>query len=239
MDSNINPSLLQMVRNDLIQLHCENVSWEKATDKIPAEVASYLLGDLVQYLSTVVFLRGNRCLFTLEWPQVPDASEVWNYLVEHSMGIMEEIAQYKCQYMLSHVGPLCDDLVEIYCHAHWGQPDPNYRKEDVWEIGRLQPQEHPEILYLPPSLIGSTPKKASAQSRGNHPKIEDMEHHELVGLVKKYMEERSSKPPIPTPVKDTTVAGYVSMNQESVVQSSQAILQGLAEGGYIHTKTPV
>ena len=85
MDSNINPSLLQMVRNDLIQLHCENVSWEKATDKIPAEVASYLLGDLVQYLSTVVFLRGNRCLFTLEWLQVPDASEVWNYLVEHSM----------------------------------------------------------------------------------------------------------------------------------------------------------
>ena len=75
MDSNINPSLLQIVRNDLIWLHCENVSWEKATDKIPAEVASYLLGDLVQYFSTVV-LRGNRCLFTLEWPQEPDSSEV-------------------------------------------------------------------------------------------------------------------------------------------------------------------
>ena len=118
---------------------------------------------------------------------------------------------------------------------HCGQPDPNYRKEDVWEVGRLQPQEHPEILYLPPSLIGSTPKKASTQSRGN-PKIEHMEHHELVGLVKKLMEERNSKPPIPTPTKDVTVAGHVSMNQESFVQSSQAILQGLAEGGY--TKTP-
>ena len=65
-----------------------------------------------------------------------------------------------------------------------------------------------------------------------------MEHHELVGLVKKLMEERNSKPPISTPVKDTTVAGHVSMNQESFAQSSQAILQGLAEGGYIHTKTP-
>ena len=65
-----------------------------------------------------------------------------------------------------------------------------------------------------------------------------MEHHELVGLVKKLMEERNSKPPIPTPVKDTTVSGHVSMNQESFAQSSQAILQGLAEGGYIHTKTP-
>ena len=102
----------------------------------------------------------------------------------------------------------------------------------------MQPQEHPEILYLPPSLIGSTPKKASTQSRGNPPKIEDMEHHELVGLVKKLMEERNSKPPTPVPVKDTTVASHVSMNQESFVQSSQAILQGLAEGGYIHTKTP-
>ena len=32
--------------------------------------------------------------------------------------------------------------------------------------------------------------------------------------------------------------GHVSVNQESLVQSSQAILQGLAEGGYIHAKTP-
>ena len=87
-------------------------------------------------------------------------------------------------------------------------------------------------------MIGSTPKKASTQSRGNPPKVEDMEHHELVGLVKKFMEERNSKPPISTPVKDTTVTGHVSMNQESFVQSSQAILQGLTEGGYIHTKTP-
>ena len=40
------------------------------------------------------------------------------------------------------------------------------------------------------------------------------------------------------PSKDATVAGHVSMNQESLVKSSQAILQGLAEGGYIHAKTP-
>ena len=78
----------------------------------------------------------------LEWPQVPDASEVWNYLVEHTVNRNEEmeVAQYKCQYLLTHVGPLYDDLVEIYCRAHWGQSDPNYRKEDVWEVGRLQPQ---------------------------------------------------------------------------------------------------
>ena len=40
------------------------------------------------------------------------------------------------------------------------------------------------------------------------------------------------------PNKDATVAGHVTMNQESFEQSSQAILQGLAEGGCIHAKTP-
>ena len=30
----------------------------------------------------------------------------------------------------------------------------------------------------------------------------------------------------------------MTMNQESFAKSSQAIIQGLAEGGYIHTKTP-
>ena len=194
MDSNISPLLLQMVRNDLFQLHCKNVIWEKTPDKIPAEVASYLLG--------------RSCT------------------ISQYCGFSER------KYMFVHIRMATSPT------SSWGQPDPNYRKEDVWEIGRLQPQEHPEILYLLPSLIGSTPKKASTQSRGNPPEIEDMEQHELVGLVKKLTEERNSKPPIPTPVKDTTVAGHVSMNQESFVQSSQAILQGLAEGGYIHTKTP-
>ena len=36
-------------------------------------------------------------------------------------------------YMLSHVGPKYDDLVDIYCYAHWGYPHPSYRKEDIWK----------------------------------------------------------------------------------------------------------
>ena len=51
--------------------------------------------------------------------------------------------------------------------------------------------------------------------------------------------ERATKPTsLTNPSKDAAVAGHVSMNQESFVQSSQAILQGSAEGGYIHAKTP-
>ena len=60
-----------------------------------------------------------------------------------------------------------------------------------------------------------------------------------VDLVKQLLVERASKPTsLINPNKDVSVAGHVSVNQESLVQSSQAILQGLAEGGYIHAKTP-
>ena len=102
--------------------------------------------------------------------------------------------------------------------------------------------EHPEMLYLPPNLPGSTPKKpdmVKETTEGKLPSSEEMRHHELVDLVKKLLAERTSKPtPLSNPSKDATVTGHVSMNQESFVQSSQAILQGLVEGGYIHAKTP-
>ena len=65
-----------------------------------------------------------------------------------------------------------------------------------------------------------------------------MNHQELVDLVKELLQERANRRPPTIPNKDIPLAGHVTMNQESFVQSSQAILQGLAEGGYIHTKTP-
>ena len=101
--------------------------------------------------------------------------------------------------------------------------------------------EHPEILYLPPNLPGSTPKKAtslSSQTIDKTPDLEEMNHQELVELVKELLQERANRLSAPTPNKDPTVAGHVTMNQDSFVQSSQAIIKGLAEGGYIHTKTP-
>ena len=70
------------------------------------------------------------------------------------------VGHYRFTYMLSHVEPKYEDMVEIYCHAHWHQPDPSFRLEDVWRIGKILPLEHPEILYVPPSLPGSTLKKA-------------------------------------------------------------------------------
>ena len=234
----------KVVRENLVQLHCEDVSWEQATDKIPLDLVRYLLGDLVPHLSTLVFLRGNRCLFTIDWTKIPNSYAVWQYIVDNSFHkrISMQVAHYHFTFMLSHVGPKYEDLVDLYCQAHLGEPHPSFRKEDVWVQGSLQPMEHPEMLYLPPNLPGSTPKKADIakpQSRSDLPSLEEMGQQELVELVKQLLEERANRPtPFSNPNKDITVAGHTSMNQESLIQSSQAILQGLAEGGYIQAKTP-
>ena len=234
----------KVVRENLVQLHCEDVSWEQATDKIPLDLVRYLLGNLVPHLSTLVFLRGNRCLFTIDWTKIPNSYAVWQYMVDNSFHkrITMQVAHYHFTFMLSHVGPKYEDLVDLYCQAHLGEPHPSFRKEDVWVQGSLQPMEHPEMLYLPPNLPGSTPKKADIakpQSRSDLPSLEEMGQQELVELVKQLLEERANRQtPLSNPNKDVTVAGHTSMNQESLIQSSQAILQGLAEGGYIHAKTP-
>ena len=234
----------KVVRENLVQLHCEDVSWEQATDKIPLDLVRYLLGDLVPHLSTLVFLRGNRCLFTIDWTKVPDSYAVWQYMVDNSFHkrTSMQVAHYHFTFMLSHVGPKYEDLVDLYCQAHLGEPHPSFRKEDVWVQGSLQPMEHPEMLYLPPNLPGSTPKKANIakpQSRSDLPSLEEMGQQDLVKLVKQLLEERANRStPLSNPNKDATVAGHTSMNQESLIQSNQAILQGLAEGGYIHAKTP-
>ena len=240
----ITPDDWRIIKENLIQLHCENVSWEQASDKIPLDLVRYLLGDLVQYLSTLVFLRGNKCLFTIDWIQIPDSYAVWEYMLNNSFErkTPKQVGHYRFTHMLSHVGPKYDDLVEIYCHAHWGNPNPYFRREDVWESGKLYPWDHPEMLYLPPNLPGSTPKKATTahpNAEDDSPDLKDMGYRELVDLVKRLLEERASRQPqLTNPNKDATVAGHVTMNQESFVQSSQAILQGLAGGGYIHAKTP-
>ena len=153
-----------------------------------------------------------------------------------------QVATYHFTFMLSHVGPKYEDLVDLYCQAHLGEPHPSFRKEDVWVQGSLQCMEHPEMLYLSPNLPGSTAKKANIakpQPRSDPPSLEEMGQQELVELVKQLLEEMANRPtPLSNPNKDATVAGHTSMNQESLIQSSQAILQGLAEGGYIYAKTP-
>ena len=54
--------------------------------------------------------------------------------------------------------------------------------------------------------------------------LEDINHQELVDLVKELLQERANGPPPTNTNKDIPLGGHVTMNQESFVQSSQAIL---------------
>ena len=104
-DLDITPNDWRIVRENLVQLQCENVSWEQASDKIPLDLVRYLLGDLVQYLRTLVFLRGNKCLFTVDWTQIPDSLSVWENMLNDLFDrkVHKQVGHYRFTYMLSHV----------------------------------------------------------------------------------------------------------------------------------------
>ena len=142
------------------------------------------------------------------------------------------------------------DLVDTYCYAFEKQFHPSFMREDIFEPGQLPVSESIEVWYLPPQF-GSTPKKAMPQpiSTVRHPKsIQDMGHDELIELVQKLLKEKEegSKPqthlnPNPPSPLDFTVPGNIpnqGMNQESFLQCSQVMLQGLADKGFIHAKSP-
>ena len=75
-------------------------------------------------------------------------------------------------------------------------------------------------MYLPSNLPGSTPNKANfipSQAREETLELENMNHQELVDLVKELLQERANRPPPANTNKDIPTAGPVTMNQESFV----------------------
>ena len=164
----------KVVRENLVQLHCEDVSWEQATDKIPLDLVRYLLGDLVPHLSTLVFLRGTGVCSQLIGQRflIPMlyGNTWWTTLFTRELQCkwLIIISLSCCHMLASSMKTWLIYIVKL----HFGEPHPNFRKEDVWVQGSLQPMEHPEMLYLPPNLPGSTPKKANIakpQSRSDLP----------------------------------------------------------------------
>ena len=243
--------LWDFVQENLLQFHCENVSWKQASDKIPIKVVVELLGDLITHVNTCLLLRNNRLLFTLNWDTFENGPVVWEHL--HSFHLNQkrrlETPQYQCDFMLTSVSSY-PDLVDIYCYAFDKQSHPSFVREDIFEPGQLPVSESIEVWYLPPQF-GSTPKKAIPQpvSTVRQPKsIQDMGHGELLELVQKLLKEKEEKPkpqthlhPNPPPPLDFTESGNIpnpGMNQESFLQCSQIMLQGLADKGFIHAKSP-
>ena len=49
--------LWDFVQENLLQFHCENVSWEQASDKIPIKVVVELLGDFARCFLPVFLFR--------------------------------------------------------------------------------------------------------------------------------------------------------------------------------------
>ena len=219
----------EFVQENLLQLHCENVSWEQASDKIPIKVVVELLGDLITHVNTCLLLRNNRLLFTLNWETFENGPVVWEHL--HSFHLNQkrrlETPQYQCDFMLTSVSSY-PDLVDTYCYAFDKQSHPSFVREDIFEPGQL-----------PVSTVSTVRQPKS---------IQDMGHGELLELVRKLLKEREEKAkpqtqlhPNPPPPLDFTESGNIpnpGMNQESFLQCSQIMLQGLADKGFIHAKSP-
>ena len=99
----------EFVQENLLQFHCENVSWEQALDKIP--------------INTCLLLRNNRLLFTLNWETFENGQVVWEHF--HSFHLNKkrrlETPQYQCDFMLTSVSSYTD-LVDTYCYALISNP---------------------------------------------------------------------------------------------------------------------
>ena len=136
----------EFVQENLLQFHCENVSWEQASDKIPIKVVVELLGDLITHVNTCLLLRNNRLLFTLNWGTIENGQVVWEHL--HSFHLNQkrrlETPQYQCDYMLTSVSSY-SDLVDTYCYAFDKQPHPSFMREDIFESGQLPVSECIEV----------------------------------------------------------------------------------------------
>ena len=105
----------EFVEENLLQFHCENVSWEQASDKIPIKVVVELLGDLITHVNTCLLLRDNRLLFTLNWEIIENGQVVWEHLYSFHLNQKRrlETLQYQCDYMLTSVSSYTD-LVDTY-----------------------------------------------------------------------------------------------------------------------------
>ena len=127
--------LWDFVQENLLQFHCENVSWEQASDKIPIKVVVELLGDLITHVNTCLLLRSNRLLLTLNWDTFESGPFVWEHLNSFHLNQKKrlETPQYQCDFMLTSVSSY-PDLVDIYCYAFEKQSHPSFVREDILNL---------------------------------------------------------------------------------------------------------
>ena len=211
----------EFVQENLLQFHCENVSWEQASDKIP---------------NTCLLLRNNRLLFTLNWETIENGQVVWEHL--HSFHLNKkrrlETPQYQCDYMLTSVSSY-PDLVDTCCYAFDKQSHPSFVREDILNLVNYLSLNPLKFGICHHNLVPLQRRPFLNQSlqldNPNPPKsIQDMGHGELLELVQKLLKEKEERPkpqahlhPNPPPPLDFTETGNIpnpGMNQESFLQCS-------------------
>ena len=100
----------EFVQENLLQFHCENVSWEQASDKIPIKVVVELPGDLITHVNTCLLLRNNRLLFILNWKTIENGQAVWELFFFQNKGFHF----YYCNYC----GECLNSMTEENIQAH-------------------------------------------------------------------------------------------------------------------------
>ena len=222
-------------RDNLVQLHCTDVNWAAASDKVPHSVAQYILGDLCKVLARIVFLRDNRILLDIDIQDPSKCNEVINRLVTYQ-GVEVSHDGYSCSFSYSRVGGY-PDLVRTMCNVALHCLDRTVLEEDV--LDTLDIDDNPAFVYLSLNPSDrSTPRKQSQVEQA----IDILSHQDpdvlvrvVRGLVNRHElgirleDSRNASdchgpPPIP--------------HTESFVQASQILVREMAEKGVLRGNIP-
>lgn len=146
--------LVTWVSAHLLQIQCKNENWFKKGNKIPKQVLSFILADLVPDLKEGVQLVGNRFIFVLDRHLSGRMDELIPLLVHDWAPI--DCKGFTCEYQIQPVGQY-GDLVQTIVKA-WNQDeDDSVFPEDVFHHGYLEAIRDLDFRWLPPGFFMSTP----------------------------------------------------------------------------------
>ena len=217
-------------RANLVQLHCTEVSWAAASDKVPHTIAQFILGDLYQVLHRIVFLRDNRILLDI------DSKDDLIGNLETFQNVEAIHGGYRCLFSFAQVGRY-PDLVHTMCNVVLHGLDQSILEEDI--LDNFEETKDPAFIYLSLNPARrSTPKKPTQVEQAvdvisrQDPTIIDGVVKGLIdrhGLGVRFEDQRVSSdshgPSAFTPA-------------DSFVQASQILVREMAEKGVLRGNIP-
>ena len=218
-------------KDTLIQIQCHNYNWEH--EKVPHVVANMLIGDLRKILKHAVFLKENRILLLTEEMDLPLRFEPHENLRKY-VNIGFECKHFHGVFIIAHVG-YYPDLVSIAAHVIVDGLDQSILEEDiVYDF----PQYEPDVFkYLP--LIPKAHSTPHDRMQELVQAIEGLDLDLLQHVIVKHGLEivpRTNK--IQYHDQKEPEHNLSHLDQESVLQASQIIVQQLVEKGMLKGSIP-